>query len=412
MSAIPLLNRLGTGSGTSGITFSFNQTRYFLADNNATTTEANAALPLPAAGVLSKLDVYVSANSIATTATTVRNRIATANGAQSVSIAAGATGWFQDMSNTDTVSAGNLFTYQIVTPNTSGTITLMTATNLFAATTNTISEFWTALFSTTLNSATRFVLVKGSNTFNATEALVQVKSGTGGTLKRLMALVSTNGRSTAVTIRSRVNTANGAQSASITAATTGLFQDASNTDTIVATDLFNLSFTTSTGGGTLQCESMGVALEATDGSGMLVSSGVTGALGTTVTRHIALGGHFGTSATETDAQLYAQGSLTLSLLSAYLLTNTVSATSTLTSRINAGAGNQSVSITASTTGRFEDAVNSDSVIDTDLINTRLVTGGTGTSLSLSMVHMKAVVPAVGGGPVIPVFMHQYRRRAA
>mgnify|MGYP001604122151 CR=1 FL=1 len=41
-----------------------------------------------------------------------------------------------------------------------------------------------------------------------------------------------------------------------------------------------------------------------------------------------------------------------------------------------------ISIAASTSGTFEDAVNTATIVATDLVNYRLVTGATGTSMTL------------------------------
>jgi len=111
---------------TTQLAQAFNVTNYapIAGAITVSTTESNCQVKIQSAGTGSLLDVYVSANSIATSASTVRTRKATANGAMSVSIGAGATGTFQDTSNSDSVSAGNAYNYQIVTPNTSGTLTI------------------------------------------------------------------------------------------------------------------------------------------------------------------------------------------------------------------------------------------------------------------------------------------------
>ena len=72
--------------------------------------------------ISSKFEVIVGSNTIATSATTVRTRLNGANGALSVSIAAGTTGSFKDSSNSDTIAVADDYNFQIVTPATSGTI--------------------------------------------------------------------------------------------------------------------------------------------------------------------------------------------------------------------------------------------------------------------------------------------------
>lgn len=68
--------------------------------------------------------IRISANTIATSATTARTRKNAANGGQSVSIGAGATGEFEDNSGTDTLVAADEYNYQVVTPDTSGNLSM------------------------------------------------------------------------------------------------------------------------------------------------------------------------------------------------------------------------------------------------------------------------------------------------
>lgn len=106
-----------------------------------------------------------------------------------------------------------------------------------------------------------------------------------------------------------------------------------------------------------------------------------------LTRYGAIEGSFTVASTEADTQVQAQQEATVSRLWCYVTSNTVSATSTLTFRKNAGSGNQTVSITSSTTGAFEDTTHSDFLMAGDLINYQLVTGGSGTSLTITQVSM-------------------------
>ena len=79
--------------------------------------------------------------------------------------------------------------------------------------------------------------------------------------------------------------------------------------------------------------------------------------------------------------------------SAYISANTLSTASiTCTTRKNAGAGNQSFTISAGATGRFSDLANSDTVAVGDTFNTSFVVaaGGTGTAILRNMtINFKA-----------------------
>lgn len=70
----------------------------------------------------------------------------------------------------------------------------------------------------------------------------------------------------------------------------------------------------------------------------------------------------------------ARASYTLADGFIQVTTNGIASGSTFRSRVNGGNGNISVSVSASTTGAFEDTVNTDSISAGDLFNGQLVTG--------------------------------------
>ncbi len=99
-----------------------------------------------------------------------------------------------------------------------------------------------------------------------------------------------------------------------------------------------------------------------------------------------------------------------SQMTVWVLTNAITAASTFTFRKNAANGNQTVSITASTTGAFTDTTNSDSSIGaSDLINYQLVTGATGSTMTIESTSISYVfalaVPPISIEPVtIPLYL--------
>lgn len=117
-----------SGTGTSStLAVSFNTTTYLAAAGNGSGVEAAEASTqiYPRVDFAAKeLTCYVSANTIATSASTVTIRDNGADSAVTVSIAAGATGLFSDSTNGAKIHAGvDEICYKIVTPNTSGTLT-------------------------------------------------------------------------------------------------------------------------------------------------------------------------------------------------------------------------------------------------------------------------------------------------
>lgn len=114
-------------------------------------------------------------------------------------------------------------------------------------------------------------------------------------------------------------------------------------------------------------------------SNYLYAAGPGTAQFVSVTRYWPLAGTDETS-TEAQAQMRIRDSYTWSHLGVNIASNTVTATSTVRSRVNGADGNQAVSIPSSSTGFFEDTSHSDSLADGDLVAIALTTGGSGSSL--------------------------------
>ena len=94
----------------------------------ATTTEASAQLLSRITCTLRDLQVEVSANTVTTSATTIKSRINGADGNQIVSFAAAETGAKSDASNTDAIMAGSSrYCLQVIVPATTGAITFRNA---------------------------------------------------------------------------------------------------------------------------------------------------------------------------------------------------------------------------------------------------------------------------------------------
>src|SRR5690349_17266000 len=86
--------------------------------------------------------------------------------------------------------------------------------------------------------------------FSAAESNAQITRRVPGVESNLYIRVNTNDRGTS-TLRFRINGGDGNQVVSITASTTGEFEDTSNTDTIAAGDLTDYQITGGAGGTTL-----------------------------------------------------------------------------------------------------------------------------------------------------------------
>lgn len=349
--------------------------------------EAGANTTFRSGGVLSNLYAKVYANTRGTSSVITR-KDATSDGAQALSITASTTGEFQDVTNTDTVTAAEQWCFKLVT-GAGGTTFLITVLSVvFTATTNTVSKIGCCNPNgRTLSASTTRYHTFGGDCLTTTiaEAAAQIKMYSAGTLKNLMVYCST-APTNAVTIRTRVAGANGALSVSVNG--TGVFEDTSNTDTLSAGSLANFQIVT---GATTQAviSQISVELTTTDSKMMLSVSEDFGLAQTAgLTRYTAVAGYMGAnSATETDWRANVNVACTASKLHCSITANTIVSDSTLRLRVNGANGNQVVTITALTTGIFEDTSNSDVLAATDEVAYEIVTPSTATSITLRYIAM-------------------------
>lgn len=335
-------------------------------------TEADVQITHHVPGILSNLWVFVSANS-QTTTVTIRTRKNAGNGAQAISVLTTATGEFEDTTNTDIVSDTEKWNYQVDASAGANTITIKMMSILFAANTTT-SERLACVGSTTFASASvsSFMQLCGLlTTFNSTENRSESRFNTSGSLKNLFVYISANARTTATTFRTRKNTANGAQSVSVGNIATGVFEDTTNTDTIVTEDLVNFGIATGTGTQTITIKVLAVDFVTGNNTFQFACGDCNagGNVNQAQTFNFPISGN-SNLATATENNVAADTNLAFigSNLTCFVRTNTLSVTLTARLRVNAANVNQSIAILTTTTGMFEDAVSTDNVAQPDEIN--------------------------------------------
>lgn len=359
------------------------------------TTEASAHRTVLAAGTFSKMWLLVVTNDV-TASSTVRFRKNGADGNQVITVGASTTGEFIDDVNTDVVVSSDEVAYSIVTGAGGTTLTLGILSMVFAATTNTYCFHAPSslnLFGAAASTTYFFNLAGGTfGVLLTAEANHQQKMKSSGTLKNFTLSVVTNTRTTDTIYRSRKNGADGNCVITVAGSATGLFEDTTNSDAFASGDLLNYSGTTGTGTGDLVTRG-GAATESTDGTMPMVAATNTEDLTANSTYFLTTTGELVQSASEAPTRGQINSAFTASKLELYLSANTVTAESTFRLRINGVNGNQVATIAASTTGWFEDVVNTDTIVATDEINYSLTAGATGTSLSLEMAGMLLTAPA-------------------
>lgn len=348
--------------------------------------EATSQVIFRTAGTLSKLYARVTANSnVGSVAFKTRKNAA--NGNQTVTIGAAATGVFEDATNTDTVAAGDKFNYQSPTGGATGTMTYNLMSCIFDSTTNYVSKLVCDGQGLPTASTTYYFPLSGQvSGVTSTEANTQNKVKKAGTLKNFCVSANVNGRTTDTIATMRIGGADTAIVATIIGSTTGFFENTANTASVAVDDLTNSKIVTGTGTGTVTIDNMMIEYETTNGQGLITA----GALGSSAelvvnantTNYVIAGGETRVYATEAEAKLKTRVALTLSNLTIWVPTNGVLLDSTFKMRVNGADGNQTITIPLSTTGYFHDTSNIDVVDDNDEINYQLITGLTGTSMTV------------------------------
>jgi hypothetical protein len=248
---------------------------------NFTTTIGNAQQTIRAPGVLSRFNVFISANN-RTTTTTISTNIGGSAGNGTVSVTSGATGLFEDATNTDTVSSGSLVCIEIVTGTGTETITVQRAGVTLENTTDDKNDLFAgAVVSRSASATVHYLPLCGGSTLAVTtESQPAVTHSFSGTVSRLRMYLSANTLSGGNgTVRLRKGGTDGNQVLTLTAATTGLFEDTTNTDTFVGSDTVNLSIVDAASSGSITATHWAVTEEETaaavSGGGKLIGGILT-----------------------------------------------------------------------------------------------------------------------------------------
>lgn len=314
-----------------------------------------------------------------------------------ISVATTLTGEFEDITHSDATVAGDKYDIQILPAGGStGTITATVIRMLYATTTNTASRM--IAFSSTAHTATSvtyYVPISGLyGSLQTTEAVCKCRQRLAGTMKSLMVNASANTRTIAVTVNSRLNGANGTLTKSITALTTGFFEDTVDSDTVAIGDDYNYAFTLGSDASTsITMRNMATTFVNTAGYFQNVCALDGGrAWLTTTAQYNPLSGDVQQASgaeTESRVQMKAGSSLQFSNLTIVISTNTSGSPGTLNFRKNAINGNMTKSITASTTGTYTDTINKDYVVSSDEINSAF-SAGTASGTTVGSISVLGV----------------------
>lgn len=235
-----------TSANSFACSFSTNSARFYSAVSggiglNYSTTEADKAATVRNSGVFRRMFIDVNANARITN-TIFSMRVNNADGAQSITVGAGGTGFFEDASNSDAVASGNTANFSGLTSTGGGTISLVRWGATYDGNDNQCDmyAFNNASVQRIGSSTDIFPSWFGSlSVANTVENQGKTRFPMAARLDKLRVKVFSN-NTNSITYRLRKNGADGNQAVTINAGGSGLFEDASSVDDVVAGDDVNL----------------------------------------------------------------------------------------------------------------------------------------------------------------------------
>jgi hypothetical protein len=389
-------------AGSTDRTLAPGVTNFFapMAGSPTLTTEASAQIVAADTATISGLSVYIPTNSLTTATATFAVRVNGASSAVSVSVPAGATGSFSDVTNTAAVADGDLICFVAsTTAGGAGTIAIADIMAWYEVAGAQVQLFNAAQVTATYVSVlSRFIIPLASATLTpltTNESQLIATSAAAGTWRDMGVYIETNTRVTATTLQSRKNGANGNQIISVAAGATGQFRDITNTDTIAIGDTMNYAFTTSTGGGVILTRNVFSWFASSNQQYNCFAD----ASGTVFNNFAPAWGPIPgvSSFTNTPDRYLApwRKAARLSKLQAQVPTNASNGTITMASWIGGALGNQAISIPAGATGFFQDATNTDTVPVGSTASVRLSTTGAAGTTDIKVYGW--LVEQIGGG---------------
>ena len=334
----------------------------------------------------------------ATTDSTHTSRKALGAGAMSSTVTALTTGVFQDTVNTDSLTTGQEFNSQLVTGATGSVTTTQSGLTLSntGANTNRILQSGDGAAGAMGLIAGSFAGLGGVDVLTTkaeTEVYITFRANT--TMSNIRGF-TVGGGTSAVTLKSRINLADGAQTITQASGTQGAFEDVTNTDSVVTGNEVAVTFL--------------VDIEATRnfmswqqiGTGahcrMINLAGTTEAVSADLYENPS-GILIGTT-TESQVQMTARSTFVARDLFANVITHGTSSGVDVFIRVGGANSGVTFNVAQSTTGLFEDNTNTQNFVATNLYNYFLDHGGGGGSMtlvSLAMTHVPEVLGGGGGG---------------
>ena len=236
------------------------------------------------------------------------------------------------------------------------------------------------------NSGTVYGMTGGAGDFNTTESNAYYKVRVPMHTFGLKAYIGTNTINGSTTITMRNSGANGNQSISIPASTTGSFTDSVDSDNFAYAGTVDYAYTPSGTSGSMS--GSGVSTTCYGNDGISIFTGLNGWAGantdpvqSVTPLWYAIAGDFAGRATELVNQEYVFPTATMFYLAMNIVNHLAGglSISPVTSRVNGTNGNLSISPVTDGSGYYEDTVDSDVVTPGTLYDAEVAWGSSGTS---------------------------------
>lgn len=242
---------------------------------------------------------------------------------------------------------------------------------------------------TIADGTTRYMHAMGYLEVSAQLLIPDIRVYDSYTLSDLYVQVYTNTLTGNCVVDSLVNTFGGNCTVTIGGGATGVFEDAVNSDNLVATDDFCTRVVATVGGTDIVIGLVSYTLEAATDIPIIAATDPDGAIQTFgVTRYYNIVGRIDDGTVEADAQYKFLTSETLSKMRIYVSGNGHNSAGSATIRIGGADGNLTVVIGATTTGDFEDLANNDVIPVNGLVDVKVITGGVAGNLTIPTLQFR------------------------
>jgi hypothetical protein len=303
---------------------------------NGNNTEVNRQQKIPVALTYDLMRVYCDNQG---NGRAMRTRKNTANGNCAPTITDATAGVYYDNSNSDSLSAADLFNFQ--DSQTTNTVTWYWIAGRLVHASSTIALWTCTNIANVLNGTTGYMVPEGISSNKATRTDAEVKIRTAGTLSKFGIHQNsiTNGGNSSTTFKVFINGVAGNQVITIAAGqAAGYYEDASNTDTVAAGDLVTIQVqNNSSSGGVAIYDQYQLLFTASSGSKTdhFICGSQTRAASATVHYLPPIGGILNLSSTsETERRVVLPFACRLSNFSFRATANTYTGSATITLRKN------------------------------------------------------------------------------